>query len=56
VGGIIEKPVVKDGEIVPGLRMNLGVSCDHRVVDGAVGAKFLGEIKRLLENPALMLV
>ena len=55
VGGIIEKPVVKDGEIVPGLRMNLGVSCDHRVVDGAVGAKFLGEIKRLLENPALML-
>jgi pyruvate dehydrogenase E2 component (dihydrolipoamide acetyltransferase) len=56
VGGIIEKPVVTDGEIVPGLRMNLGVSCDHRVVDGAVGAKFLGEIKRLLENPALMLV
>ena len=56
VGGIIEKPVVKDGEIVPGLRMNLGGSCDHRVVDGAVGAKFLGEIKRLLENPALMLV
>lgn len=56
VGGIIEKPVVKDGTIVPGLRMNLGVSCDHRVVDGAVGAKFLGEIKRLLENPALMLV
>jgi len=56
VGGIIEKPVVKDGAIVPGLRMNLGVSCDHRVVDGAVGAKFLGEIKRLLENPALMLL
>ncbi|MDE0859152.1 MAG: pyruvate dehydrogenase complex dihydrolipoamide acetyltransferase [Akkermansiaceae bacterium] len=56
VGGIIEKPVVKDGAIVPGLRMNLGVSCDHRVVDGAVAAKFLGEIKRLIENPALMLV
>ena len=56
VGGIIEKPVVKDGAIVPGLRMNLGVSCDHRVVDGAVGAKFISEIKRLLENPALMLV
>ena len=49
-------PVVKDGTIVPGLRMNLGVSCDHRVVDGAVGAKFLSEIKRLLENPALMLI
>ena len=56
VGGIIEKPVVKDGAIVPGLRMNLGVSCDHRVVDGAVAAKFLGEIKRLIESPALMLV
>ena len=56
VGGIIEKPVVKDGAIVPGLRMNLGVSCDHRVVDGAVAAKFLGEIKRLIENPALMLI
>lgn len=56
VGGIIEKPVMKDGAIVPGLRMNLGVSCDHRVVDGAVGAKFISEIKRLLENPALMLV
>lgn len=56
VGGIIEKPVVKDGAIVPGLRMNLGVSCDHRVVDGAVGAKFISEIRRLLENPALMLV
>ena len=56
VGTIVEKPVVKDGQIVPGLRMNLGVSGDHRVVDGAVGAKFLAEIKRLIENPALMLV
>lgn len=56
VGAIVEKPVVKDGEIVPGLRMNLGVSGDHRVVDGAVGAQLLGEIKKLVENPALMLV
>lgn len=56
VGGAIEKPVVKDGQIVPGLRMNLGLSCDHRVVDGAVAASFLSEIKRLLENPTLMLV
>ncbi|MDB4537652.1 pyruvate dehydrogenase complex dihydrolipoamide acetyltransferase [Akkermansiaceae bacterium] len=56
VGGIMEKPVVKDGAIVPGLRINLGVSCDHRVVDGAVAARFIGEIKRLIENPALMLV
>ncbi|MEO8617613.1 MAG: dihydrolipoamide acetyltransferase family protein [Luteolibacter sp.] len=56
VGAAIEKPVVKDGQIVPGLRMNLGLSCDHRVVDGAVGAQFLSEIKKLLEQPALMLL
>ena len=56
VGAIVEKPVVKDGKIVPGLRMNIGVSCDHRVVDGAVAAKFINEVKKLIENPALMLV
>jgi pyruvate dehydrogenase E2 component (dihydrolipoamide acetyltransferase) len=56
VGAAIEKPVVKNGQIVPGLRMNLGLSCDHRVVDGAVGAAFLAEVKKLLEQPALMLV
>ena len=56
VGAIIEKPVVKDGQIVPGMRMNIGLSCDHRVVDGAVGARFLNEVKKLIENPALMLV
>ena len=56
VGAAIEKPVVKNGQIVPGLRMNLGLSCDHRVVDGAVGAQFLSEIKKLLEQPALMLL
>lgn len=56
VGAIVEKPVVKDGQIVPGLRMNIGVSCDHRVVDGAVAAEFINEVKKLIENPALMLV
>ncbi len=56
VGGIIEKPVVKNGEIVPGQRMNIGLSCDHRVVDGAVAADYLNEIKRLLEQPSLMLI
>lgn len=56
VGGAIEKPVVKDGQIVPGLRMNIGISADHRVVDGAVAASFLAEIKKLIENPALMLL
>jgi pyruvate dehydrogenase E2 component (dihydrolipoamide acetyltransferase) len=56
VGAAIEKPVVKNGQIVPGLRMNVGVSCDHRVVDGAVAASFLAEVKKLIEQPALMLV
>jgi pyruvate dehydrogenase E2 component (dihydrolipoamide acetyltransferase) len=56
VGAIVEKPVVKDGTVVPGLRMDLGLSGDHRVVDGAVGAAFLTEVKKLVENPALMLV
>jgi pyruvate dehydrogenase E2 component (dihydrolipoamide acetyltransferase) len=56
IGGAIEKPVVKNGQVVPGLRMNIGVSADHRVVDGAVAASFLAEIKKLLENPALMLL
>jgi len=56
VGAIIEKPVVVDGQLSIGLRMNLGLSCDHRVVDGAVGAELLGQIKKLIESPALMLV
>jgi pyruvate dehydrogenase E2 component (dihydrolipoamide acetyltransferase) len=56
VGAVIEKPVVKNGQIVPGQRMNLGLSCDHRVVDGAVGAQFLNEVKKLIEQPALMLL
>ena len=56
VGSIVEKPVVAGGEIVPGLRLDLGLSCDHRVVDGAVGAEFLAQVRKLIEKPALMLV
>ncbi|HEX5790210.1 MAG TPA: dihydrolipoamide acetyltransferase family protein [Luteolibacter sp.] len=56
VGAAVEKPVVVDGKIVPGLRMNLGLSCDHRVVDGAVAAQFLAEVKKLIEQPTLMLL
>jgi len=56
VGAAIQKPVVKNGELAIGLRMNIGVSADHRVVDGAVAATFLAEIKNLIENPALMLL
>jgi pyruvate dehydrogenase E2 component (dihydrolipoamide acetyltransferase) len=57
VGSIRKVPVVSDkGEIVPGERMWIGLSGDHRVVDGAVAAGFLSEMRRLIENPALMLV
>jgi len=56
VGNIVEKPVVKDGQIVIGRRQSLTLSCDHRVVDGAVGASFLQELRALVENPALLLI
>ena len=56
VGAAIEKPIVKNGQVMPGLRMNLGLSCDHRVVDGAVAAQFLSEVRKLIEQPALMLL
>jgi pyruvate dehydrogenase E2 component (dihydrolipoamide acetyltransferase) len=55
VGGINEKPVVKNGQIVVGKTMKLTLSCDHRVVDGVVGSKFLGTLKSFLENPILFL-
>lgn len=56
VGAIKEKPVVVKGEIKVGQRMWLGLSCDHRVVDGAVAATFLAELGKRIEQPALMLV
>ena len=56
VGNIVEKPVVKNGQIVPGKRQSLTLSCDHRVVDGAVGAQFLQELRTLVENPGLLLI
>ncbi len=55
VGGISQEPVVKDGQIVPGNVMNVTLSCDHRVVDGATGAAFLQTLKSLLEEPLRML-
>ena len=57
VGALVKKPVVNAaGEIVVGQRIDLGLSCDHRVVDGALGAQFLAELRRLLESPVLMLL
>jgi pyruvate dehydrogenase E2 component (dihydrolipoamide acetyltransferase) len=55
VGGIIETPVVKNGQVVPGNIMKLTLSCDHRVVDGVTGSEFLQALKMNLENPVMML-
>ncbi|HEY9509803.1 MAG TPA: pyruvate dehydrogenase complex dihydrolipoamide acetyltransferase [Verrucomicrobiae bacterium] len=57
IGAIVKKPVVnKKDEIVVGHRLAIGLSGDHRVVDGAVGAQYLAELRQLIENPALMLI
>lgn len=56
VGATEEKPVVKDGNIVPGLRMTIGLSGDHRVIDGATAATYLQALREMLEKPALMLI
>ena len=56
VGTITKLPVVNSAnQIVPGQRMWIGMSCDHRVIDGAVGARFLSELKRFIENPFLLI-
>ncbi len=56
VGGINEVPVVKNGNVVPGNVMKVTLSCDHRVVDGAMGASFLQTFKNYMENPVAMLL
>jgi pyruvate dehydrogenase E2 component (dihydrolipoamide acetyltransferase) len=55
VGAIVEKPIVKNGEIVVGNTMKLTLTCDHRTVDGAIGAQFLQTLKTFIENPVTML-
>jgi len=54
VGAVAEKPVVVKGRIEVGLRCRMTLSCDHRVVDGAMGAKFLQTLKQILENPVYL--
>ncbi len=57
VGAISKTPVVDNGDqVVVGQRMTICMSCDHRVIDGALGAEYLKELRHLLENPALLLV
>lgn len=55
VGAIRSEPVVRGDAVVPGRRMKLTLSCDHRVVDGAVGAKFLSELRQVLQHPLRIL-
>ena len=57
IGAVVRQAVVEEtGEIVPGYRMKVGMSCDHRVVDGAIGAAYLKELRQLLENPSRLLL
>jgi pyruvate dehydrogenase E2 component (dihydrolipoamide acetyltransferase) len=57
IGAIVKKAVVDDcDQIVPGQRMSIGMSCDHRVIDGALGAEYLKALRQLLENPTLLLI
>ena len=54
VGSIVEKPVVKNGAIVIGHTMKATISADHRIIDGAVAARFLQDLKKFMENPAAL--
>jgi pyruvate dehydrogenase E2 component (dihydrolipoamide acetyltransferase) len=56
VGEVAERAVVRDGQVTPRHVMDTALSCDHRVVYGAEAARFLGEVRRLLENPSLLLI
>ena len=56
VGSVVEKPVAVNGRIEVGRRMRVTLSCDHRVMDGAMGARFLQDLRRLLEAPSRLLM
>ena len=56
MGAIRDVPVVKNGEVVPGKRMKMTLSSDHRIVDGAKAAAFLNTLRQMLENPLSMML
>ncbi|HEV2708391.1 MAG TPA: 2-oxo acid dehydrogenase subunit E2, partial [Pyrinomonadaceae bacterium] len=56
VGQMTAKPVVREGEVTVRQIMRVTMSCDHRVIDGATGAKFLQTFKKILENPILLMI
>ena len=56
VGAIVQKPVVKNGQVIVGNTMTITLACDHRTVDGVTGAAFLQTLRKYLENPLAMFV
>ena len=56
IGAVIQKPIVVDGNLIVRHRMRVTMSCDHRVIDGATGARFLQAVRRLIENPLLLVL
>lgn len=56
ISGILDEPILKNGQVIPGKVMNLTLAADHRVIDGVDGAIFLNTVKKLLENPAALLI
>ena len=56
VGELREVPVVREGQVVPGLRMSIALTCDHRILYGAPAAEFLARVRQLLEQPLYLLV
>ena len=56
VGELREVPVVRDAQVVPGLRMSIALTCDHRILYGAPAAEFLGRVRQLLEQPINLIV
>ncbi|HMX62439.1 MAG TPA: 2-oxo acid dehydrogenase subunit E2, partial [Candidatus Sumerlaeota bacterium] len=56
VAAMEDRPVVEDGKIVPAKVMTITMGCDHRVIDGAVAAQYLQDLKATLENPVMMLL
>jgi pyruvate dehydrogenase E2 component (dihydrolipoamide acetyltransferase) len=56
VGALQQEPVVKDGALAVGWRMRVTMTCDHRVIDGALGARFLAALRQLIERPLLLVV
>ena len=56
IGGVEEKPVVIDGQLEVRQRMRVTMSCDHRVIDGATGAKFLQTVRQYIENPLSLIL